>query len=60
MKILRFLPEYVKHFNLTEYYYSFGYKNIHFVAMSTDIDSVPFEEGSEQYTFVENDLASRY
>jgi hypothetical protein len=52
------VPAYMKHFNLTEPYYAFDYKNIHFVAMSTDIPSVPYKEGSPQYAFVENDLVS--
>jgi Calcineurin-like phosphoesterase len=52
------LPVYMNHFNLTDPYYSFDYGSIHFVAMSTDIDTIPHEEGSPQYAFVEDDLAS--
>jgi predicted phosphodiesterase len=52
------LPAYMSHFNLTKPYYTFDFGNIHFIAMSTDIDTVPYEEGSPQYAFVENDLAS--
>jgi len=40
-------------FNLTKQYYSFNYENIHFIVISTDI---PFDENSEQYHFVKNDL----
>ena len=48
------LPQYMTHFNLTKQYYSFDYYNIHFLAMSTEI---PLEAGSEQFIFVNNDLA---
>ena len=47
------LQEYMDHFNLTKQYYSFDYENIHYVAMSTEI---PFDSGSKQYSFVQNDL----
>ncbi len=46
--------QYIEHFNLTNQYYSFDYQNVHFTVMS---DYVPDEIGSEQYTFVQNDLA---
>ena len=48
------LTELMEHFNLTSQYYSFDYQNIHFTVMS---DYVPDEIGSEQYIFVQNDLA---
>jgi predicted phosphodiesterase len=48
------LTQYMEHFGLTEQYYSFDYQNVHFTVMS---DYVPDEIGSEQYTFVQNDLA---
>ena len=46
--------QYIEHFNLTDQYYSFDYQNVHFIVMS---DYVPWEIGSEQYRFVQNDLA---
>jgi predicted phosphodiesterase len=48
------LTQYMEHFGLTEQYYSFDYQNVHFTVMS---DYVPDEVGSEQYIFVQNDLA---
>jgi hypothetical protein len=48
------LQQYMSHFNLTEQYYSFDYQNIHFLAMGTE---VPFDTSSEQYDFVNRDLA---
>ena len=42
--------QYLSHFDMAEPFYSFDYKNIHFLAMSTGSDSlVPYEEGSQQY-----------
>jgi hypothetical protein len=46
--------QYIEHFNLTNQYYSFDYQNVHFTVMS---DYVSWEIGSEQYRFVQNDLA---
>src|ERR687890_589848 len=46
--------QYIEHYNLTSQYYSFDYQNVHFTVMS---DYVPDEIGSEQYIFVQNDLA---
>ena len=40
-------------FNLTKQYYSFNYENVHFIVISSEI---PFDENSEQYHFVKNDL----
>jgi hypothetical protein len=48
------LTQYMEHFGLTNQYYSFDYQNVHFTVMS---DYVPDEIGSEQYIFVQNDLA---
>jgi hypothetical protein len=48
------LTELMEHFNLTDQYYSFDYQNVHFTVMS---DYVSDEIGSEQYRFVQNDLA---
>jgi hypothetical protein len=48
------LTELMEHYGLTDQYYSFDYQNVHFTVMS---DYVPDEVGSEQYTFVQNDLA---
>ena len=47
------LSQYMNHFNLTSQYYSFNHKNIHFLVMSTEL---PYQEDSEQYNFVKNDL----
>jgi Calcineurin-like phosphoesterase len=52
---LSLLNQYMSHFGLTKQYYSFNYQNIHFVVMSTEL---PLEEGSEQYNFVNSDLAN--
>ncbi|MGD1836855.1 MAG: metallophosphoesterase [Nitrososphaeraceae archaeon] len=43
----------VNYHNLQNPYYSHDFKNIHFISMSTEH---PFEEGSEQYEFIKNDL----
>jgi hypothetical protein len=48
------LTELMEHYGLTDQYYSFDYQNVHFTVMA---DYVPDEIGSEQYTFVQNDLA---
>ena len=48
------LAQYMEHFGLTSQYYSFDYQNVHFTVMS---DYVADEIGSEQYIFVQNDLA---
>src|SRR5919109_921677 len=48
------LTELMEHYGLTEQYYSFDYQNVHFTVMS---DYVSDEIGSEQYAFVQNDLA---
>jgi Calcineurin-like phosphoesterase len=48
------LKLFMNHFNLTKEYYSFNYRNVHFIALSTEI---PLSIGSEQYNFVNSDLA---
>jgi predicted MPP superfamily phosphohydrolase len=48
------LKDYMEFFGLEKQYYSFNYENIHFTAISTEL---PYEEGSEQYNFVDNDLS---
>jgi hypothetical protein len=48
------LTELMEHYGLSNQYYSFDYQNVHFTVMS---DYVPDEIGSEQYRFVQNDLA---
>lgn len=53
--------EYIKHFNMTRPYYSFDYKNVHFLAMATSKNKeIPYLEGSEQYNFVKNDLKNTH
>ena len=43
----------VQYHNLTSPYYSHDFQNIHFISLSTEH---PFEEGSQQYEFIKNDL----
>ena len=45
--------DYMNYFELEKQYYSFNYKNVHFIALSTE---VPYEEGSQQYEFAIKDL----
>ena len=49
------LQDYMEFFGLKEQYYSFNYQNVHFTVISTEL---PYEEGSEQYNFVNNDLSN--
>ena len=50
--------DYIRHFELEDPYYSFDYRNTHFLAMSTGKGSIiPYEIGSEQYQFVRDDLS---
>ena len=42
-----------KNHNLTNPYYSYDFKNIHFISLSTEH---PFEEESKQYEFIKDDL----
>ena len=48
------LKDYMEFFGLEKQYYSFNYGNVHFTAISTEL---PYEKGSEQYEFVNNDLS---
>jgi len=48
------LKDYMEFFGLEKQYYSFNYKNVHFTAISTEL---PYENDSEQYDFVNNDLS---
>jgi Calcineurin-like phosphoesterase len=47
--------EYLNHFGLEKQYYSFNYQNVHFLVVSSEI---PYNVGSAQYKFAENDLAA--
>jgi len=50
--------EYIEHFDLDSPYYSFDYENVHFLAMSTGKNMlVPYETGSAQYEFIDDDLS---
>lgn len=52
---------YLKHFNMTKPYYSFDYQNVHFLAMATAKNKIiPYNETSEQYEFVKDDLKRAY
>ena len=46
----------MKHFNLTRQYYSFDYENVHFLAMSTELEGAG--ELNAQYDFVNRDLSN--
>ena len=49
--------DFVRHFNLESPFYSFDYQNVHFLAMSTGkILLIPYEYGSAQYKFINDDL----
>jgi Calcineurin-like phosphoesterase len=49
--------EYMKHFNMDSPFYSFDYGNVHFLSMATAKNRViPYNETSEQYKFVKDDL----
>jgi len=53
--------QYLKHFNLTKPYYSFNFKNVHFLAMATPKNSfIPYNVTSDQYQFVKDDLKSAH
>ena len=47
------LKDFMEFFKLEKQYYSFNYKNIHFLALSTE---VPYDDDSQQYEFAINDL----
>ena len=49
--------DFVRHFDLERPFYSFDYKNVHFLAMSTGKSLfIPYANGSEQYNYIDNDL----
>ncbi len=49
--------DFVRHFKLASPFYSFDYQNVHFLAMSTGkILLIPYEYGSAQYKFINDDL----
>jgi glucose/arabinose dehydrogenase len=48
------VEQYMNHFILGKQFYSFNYRNIHFIAMSSE---VPYKMGTKQYEFVRSDLA---
>lgn len=51
--------QFITHLDLGKPFYSFDYRNAHFLAMSTGKDDlVPFGIGSAQYNFTVNDLAT--
>jgi hypothetical protein len=53
--------DYMTYFNMTKPYYSFNYQNVHFLAMATGSNSIiPYKKGSEQYNFIEEDLANAH
>ena len=43
----------IKNHHLESPYYSYDFKNIHFISLSTEH---PYEEGSKQYKFIKSDL----
>jgi hypothetical protein len=47
------LNQYIKSFELDKPYYSYDYKQVHFLVMATLSD---LKEGSEQYNFIKQDL----
>ena len=47
------VKQYMEYTNLDKQYYSFDYKNVHFISMATE---TPYEQGSEQFEFVTHDL----
>lgn len=47
------VKQYMEYTNLDKQYYSFDYKNIHFISMATE---TPYEQGSQQFDFVKHDL----
>ena len=50
--------QYLSHFDMANPFYAFDYKNIHFLVMTTGLDSlIPYGKGSQQYNFVKSDLA---
>jgi hypothetical protein len=55
-KMLKY-NNYLQHFKMTKPYYSFDYKNVHFLAMVTAKNSIiSYLNGSQQYNYVKEDL----
>lgn len=53
--------DYLRHFNMIKPYYSFDYKNVHFLGMVTAKNSIiQYLNGSEQYNFVKEDLRNAH
>lgn len=49
--------QYLDYFNMTEPYYSFDYRNVHFLGMATaKNDIIPYDNSSLQIKFIEQDL----
>lgn len=53
VKTQKLLDKYLKHFDLNNTYYSFNYKNVHFLVLSTNTS---LGIGSDQYNFALNDF----
>ena len=50
--------DFIRHFDLESPFYSFDYKNVHFLAMSTGKSAfIPYAPGSAQYEFINVDLS---
>jgi len=50
--------DFVRHFDLESPFYSFDYKNVHFLGMSTGKSAfIPYAPGSAQYEFINDDLS---
>jgi hypothetical protein len=53
--------QYMKHFNMDSPFYSFDYGKVHFLALASAKNKViPYNESSEQYKFVKNDLSAAH
>jgi len=53
--------QYMKHFNMDSPFYSFDYGKVHFLALASAKNKViPYNESSEQYKFVKNDLRTAH
>ncbi len=52
------LQNYMNHFGLTKEYYSFDFKNVHFIALGTEEEYLDFSNNiaKEQLAFVQSDL----
>jgi len=54
---------YMEHYGMQKEFYSFDYENVHFIALQINPEGTEeyeqeYEQGSEQYKFLENDLKS--